>query len=252
VKFDPAQCGSSLEGSKLADTGCPADLIGLNDMTVGDVERIEAAAEPICFSTANGPVWAGSTLPLQGVSLLEEINPYVMEQTPAVLSIGRRCMLHGYSFHWPASKSPYFVKPDGEKIVCDVHSYVPYIRHREPTWSERAAAAPATATLSGNAALRRPRFNDAGDSAGGGHAPALPGSSLSPVPPPSPVDTTSSEDGEERTPDTGRKAIPNTLAEAKSLRHLLTHLPKNDHCEACVRAKMVEKHARRRSNPTGP
>ena len=83
----------------MGDTGCPADLIGLNDMTVGDVERIEAAAEPICFSMANGPVWAGSTLPLQGVSLLEEINPYVMEQTPAVLSIGRRCMLHGYSFH---------------------------------------------------------------------------------------------------------------------------------------------------------
>jgi len=161
----------------LADTGCPADLIGLNDMTAGDIERIETAAEPICFSTANGPVWASSTLPLQGMALMEEINPYVMEQTPAVLSIGRRCMLHGYSFHWPSAKSPYFIKPGGEKIVCDVHSYVPYLKHRDPTWSERAAAAPATANLADGAVLRRPRFAEFPSpeteiNAGGGHAPA--------------------------------------------------------------------------------
>ena len=62
VRFDPAQCGSTLEGSNhgpaqwLADTGCRADLFGLNDMTAGDVERIEKATERMCFSTANEPV----------------------------------------------------------------------------------------------------------------------------------------------------------------------------------------------------
>ena len=99
--FDPQQSGSKLEGSNhgpirwLADTGCPADLIGLNDMTVGDIERIEQTTEPICFRTANGPVWANFTFPLQGMALMEEIDPYVMESIPAVLSIGRRSMLHG-------------------------------------------------------------------------------------------------------------------------------------------------------------
>ena len=70
----------------------------MSDMTAGDIDRIEQTTEPICFSAANGPVWANSTLHLQGVALMEEINPYVMESTPVVLSIGRRCMLHGYSF----------------------------------------------------------------------------------------------------------------------------------------------------------
>ena len=47
VRFSPSQCGSKLGGSNhgparwLADTGCAADLIGLNDMTAGDIERIE-------------------------------------------------------------------------------------------------------------------------------------------------------------------------------------------------------------------
>ena len=50
--FDPQQCGSKLDGSNhgpirwLADTGCPADLIGLNDMTAGDIERIEQTKDP--------------------------------------------------------------------------------------------------------------------------------------------------------------------------------------------------------------
>ena len=74
--------------------------------------------------------------------MLGEMSPYVAEQTPAVLSIGRRCMLHGYSFHGPASKSLYVLKPNREKIVCDVHAYAPYVRHRGPTWKERSAAAP--------------------------------------------------------------------------------------------------------------
>ena len=83
-----SQCGSKLDGSNhgpvrwLADAGCVADLIGLNDMTAGEVERIEQPASPICFSTANGPVWALPTLPLQGVALMEEMSPYVLSIGP--------------------------------------------------------------------------------------------------------------------------------------------------------------------------
>ena len=48
-----------------------------------------------------------------------------MEQTPAVLSVGRRCMQEGYAFHWLPRKPPYFLKPNGEKILCEAHAYVP-------------------------------------------------------------------------------------------------------------------------------
>ena len=46
----------------LADTGCPADLIGLNDMAAGDLQMIEQANDTICFNTAKGSVWANSVL----------------------------------------------------------------------------------------------------------------------------------------------------------------------------------------------
>ena len=32
--------------------------------------------------------------------LKETVQPFVLDETPTVLSIGRRCMKMGYSFHW--------------------------------------------------------------------------------------------------------------------------------------------------------
>ena len=181
---------------------------------------------------ANGPVWATSTLPLQGTALLEEMNPYVMEQTPAVLSIGRRCMKDGYSFHWPASTSPYFITPEGKRIVCEVHAFVPYMNHREPAWAGRAAAATAVSGPTNGQPAKKVRFAEVPADVGGGNAPATPGptepSAVTSRPGASPPDAAVDED----VPDDGSKGFPNTPEEAKTIQHLLTHLPKNTHCEA--------------------
>ena len=40
-------------------------------------------------------------------------EPLLRESTPPVLSVGRRCMHHGYGFYWPPGKSPYLVTPKG-------------------------------------------------------------------------------------------------------------------------------------------
>ena len=106
---------------------------------------------------------------------MEEINPYVMESMPAVLSIGRRCMVHGYAFSWPANKSPFFTKTIGEKVYCDAHAYVPYLRHRDPTWEEGSVAAPANATKNAAVPIRHVQFTPVQEKTSGGDAPALPG-----------------------------------------------------------------------------
>jgi hypothetical protein len=48
--------------------------------------------------------------------------------SPDVLSIGRRCVDEGFSFHWPAGSSePYFIDQDGERITLETEAYVPYL-----------------------------------------------------------------------------------------------------------------------------
>ena len=94
--------------------------------------------------------------------------------------------------------------------------------------------------------VKRARLTAAPVPAGGGDAPACPTTEATPL-------QGSSDDGADGPdPDGEGKGQSNSAEDAKSLRHLLTHLPKNPHCDACMRAKMVKKHARRRHAPTGP
>ena len=57
----------------LADAGCPADLIGLNVMTAGDIGMIEQANGAICFNTANGTYGRTRSFLCMGVAHAEEI-----------------------------------------------------------------------------------------------------------------------------------------------------------------------------------
>ena len=54
-------------------------------------------------------------LPLKSLALQAVVEPCVMPATPDVLSIGRRCVKHGWSFWWPPwSKRPVLSPPKGK------------------------------------------------------------------------------------------------------------------------------------------
>ena len=58
---------------------------------------------------------------------ISRFSPYILEETPAVLSVGVRCMEQGYSFVWPADGRPYFIRPDMGVIELNVDGRVPVI-----------------------------------------------------------------------------------------------------------------------------
>ena len=60
-------------------------------------------------------------------SLDEEIRALVPDNTPNVLSLGRRCMEQGYSFTWHAYSRPELVTPNGDRVVLDVRDNIPYL-----------------------------------------------------------------------------------------------------------------------------
>ena len=51
----------------------------------------------------------------------------VLPDTPTVLSIGRRCMEHGYGFWWEPYGLPILILPDGRYIILEVDGYIPYL-----------------------------------------------------------------------------------------------------------------------------
>ena len=99
--------------------------------------------QPVNMETANGMTHADQVVPLVIGELEEIIEPYLLESTPDVLSVGARCEMKGYRFVWePFSKHPYFVTPEGERVVLTSIEYVPYLLDEFNT-SGKALLAPA-------------------------------------------------------------------------------------------------------------
>ena len=50
----------------------------------------------------------------------------VLEDTPAVSSLGKLCDEHGYSYDWITSQQPHLIK-NGIRIQCNTESFVPIV-----------------------------------------------------------------------------------------------------------------------------
>ena len=115
----------------LVDTGCGHDLISKAD--IAKLKKfIRQAERPITFITANGQTYANEVVDVFLQEFGDKISPYILNNTPAVVSVGFRCMEMGCSFVWPSGQDPYFILPDGNIVVCEVLDYIPYIRAGAP------------------------------------------------------------------------------------------------------------------------
>ena len=77
---------------------------------------VTRATKPITFVTASGRTTAIDVARLFVEEFGAEIRPYILDSTPAVVSVGLRCMKLGYSFVWPARGLPYFILPNGNLV----------------------------------------------------------------------------------------------------------------------------------------
>ena len=109
------------------DSGTPLDIV--DKTAVEEHAHLVKPCEPVILDTANGESKADRGIDLHVGKLGESITPYVLDSTPNVLSLGRRCVLLGYGWYWfPYSLEPYLVHPvTGEHIVMRVEDFCPYL-----------------------------------------------------------------------------------------------------------------------------
>jgi hypothetical protein len=221
----------------LIDTGCGHDLVSMKDLGV-DMANILVADRPLPFNTANGKTKATEQAPLYCAELDEELLPDILGSAPAVLSVGKRCMHLGYSCIWLAGQKPYFVTPGGTIVHLEVKDDIPYIRVGSAECAPQDAAGtrrvPCAASVeeldsedetSGNIAAGGVDAEEEGD-LGDAHPDEEFDAAEDTPPPPAPP------------AGDARPAKRDLKAEAESLEHKLSHIPKNIHCDTCVRSKM--------------
>ena len=111
----------------VADTGSGHDLIG--QPVIADKKKIRKSALPIVFSTANGDTYTDRVCEDVLTILQEPIRPYVLGNSPPVLSVGRRCRL-GWAFHWPAYGDPFFITQTGTVINLTLEQDIPFLEEQ--------------------------------------------------------------------------------------------------------------------------
>ena len=128
--FDAASAITlSVQGTRkkwMIDSGCAMDLISkreLRDEEMALAERVRR----IKFNTANGNTSSEMAITFDIETLAECALVRILDSSPAVLSMGMRCMRMGYSFHWPAGYDPVFIRPDNKHVRLQVIGDIPYL-----------------------------------------------------------------------------------------------------------------------------
>ena len=206
----------------LIDSGSEQDLISEEMISVaktGDRHRIES---PISLMTANGATEAREVIDTKIHGLARECQPLILQHTPAVLSVGIRCMEQGYSFVWPSGGQPILVRPDGKVTILEIDGHVPVL-------NESCKVVPKKFFKKD-----RPLQADCRNS----HEFATAGVEGQPLDEQVPQ-------GEDEAYVRSRSTI-DLEQEAMSASHQFTHFPKNPFCKVCQKARMLAPQARRK------
>eukprot|EP00435_Cladocopium_sp_Y103_P043537 s2505_g12.t1 len=109
----------------IMDSGSGHDLISIKKIDRMDLSTYDD--EVVNFHTANGVTSSTKRSDIDFKAFGEPAQMHVLDDTPSVLSMGKRCLDLGYSFVWPVGKNPYMIDGNGDIIEMTVKDYIPYV-----------------------------------------------------------------------------------------------------------------------------
>ena len=82
-----------------------------------ELETMRTSRSPTTVMTANGEVQTREEATVYVRELDLFVTGMLLEETPAVLSLGMLCDDHGYTHHWTSGQKPHLTKK-GKRIDC--------------------------------------------------------------------------------------------------------------------------------------
>ena len=90
------------------------------------MDTLTKSCSPTRVITANGEVQTQE----EAIVYVKELDIFltmkVLENTPAVLSLGKLCDENGYSYEWINDQEPHLIK-NGIRIICNTENFVPIV-----------------------------------------------------------------------------------------------------------------------------
>ena len=122
----PASTLKLEEREFVVDSRASIHMIIKKDLSDAELETVTTSRSPTTVTTANGEVQTNEEATVYVKELDIFLTIKVLENTPAVLSLGKFCDEHGYSYEWINGQKPHLIK-NGIRIQCDTENFVPIV-----------------------------------------------------------------------------------------------------------------------------
>ena len=117
---------SSEEREFVVDSGALMHMISEKDLSDAEMDTLTKSCSPTIVITANGEVQTHEEATVYVKELDIFLTMKVLDNTPAVLSLGKLCDENGYSYEWINGQNPHLIK-NGIRIPCNTENFVPIV-----------------------------------------------------------------------------------------------------------------------------
>ena len=123
----PASTLKPEEREIVVDSGASMHMISKKDLSDAETDTLTKSCSPaLVIITANGEVQTHEEATVYVKELDIFLTLKVLENTPAVLSLGKLCDENGYSFECINGQKTHLIK-DGIRIICNTENFVPIV-----------------------------------------------------------------------------------------------------------------------------
>ena len=110
----------------VVDSGASMHMISKKDLSNAEMDTLTKSCSPTIVITANGEVQTHEEATVYAKELDIFLKMKVLENTPAVLSLGKLCDENGYSYEWINGQKPHLIG-NGIRIQCNTENFVPIV-----------------------------------------------------------------------------------------------------------------------------
>ena len=114
----PASSLKPEEREFVVDPRASMHMISKKDLSDAEMDTLTKSCSPTIVITANGEVQTHEEATVYVKELDIFLTMKVLDNTPAVLSLGKLCDENGYSYEWINGQKPHLIK-DGIRIICN-------------------------------------------------------------------------------------------------------------------------------------
>ena len=122
----PASTLKPEEREFVVDSGASMHMISKKDLSKAEMDTLTKTRSSTIVITANGEVQTHE----EAIVYVKELDIFltmkVLDNTPAVLSLGKLCDENGYSYEWINGQKPHLIKI-GIRIPCNTENFVPVV-----------------------------------------------------------------------------------------------------------------------------